>query len=349
MSEDRTQAPSTRRRLEARERGQVARSPELTGAAGLLAATALLGIWGDDLVLALLGLIREPWASGDLGVSTMDIDHAVERIRQAAWGIFGPLLGILGGTLAASVAAHQAQVGGLFVPGLIAPDFARVWKFGGGGGGDDEFNPFEGLAARASKGAWSVAKAVVVAVVAGWLIRSDLNQIFHLNGMETRAMAHTAAGLLRSTAFSLALATLVLGLVDFALQYQRFEAMMRLTPDQQREDLRAADGDPAMRSRRRRQAQALRGDAPELLAGATLAVLGASGLVVILGGGPPPRKVTIRSSANGATGRKLIRSADAANLAILDAPSLALALARLRTPLVPPELATELTAAWPAD
>ena len=55
MSEDRTQEPSQRRRVEARERGQVARSPELTGSAGLLAASALLGIWGDDLALGVAG------------------------------------------------------------------------------------------------------------------------------------------------------------------------------------------------------------------------------------------------------------------------------------------------------
>ena len=162
-------------------------------------------------------------------------------------------------------------------------------------------------------------------------------------------MALAAASMLRSTAFALALATLALGLVDFALQYRRFEDMMRLTPDQHREDLRAADGDPSLRSRRRKQAQALRGDAPELLAGASLAVVGASGLIVILGGGPPPRKVTIRSSANGATGRKLARSADSANLPVLDDPGLALSLARLRTPLVPPELAPALASSWPSD
>src|SRR5206468_8809661 len=103
MSEDRTQEPSKRRRLEARQRGQVARSPELTGAAGLLAASALLGIWGDDLVLALVGLAHHCW-SGDLGVSAGPAE-VVDRLRRAALGVAGPLLGILGGTVAASVAA----------------------------------------------------------------------------------------------------------------------------------------------------------------------------------------------------------------------------------------------------
>jgi flagellar biosynthetic protein FlhB len=126
MSEDRTQEPSNRRRLEARQRGQVARSPELTGAAALLAASALLGIWGDELALGLVGLIRDSW-SGDLMVGA-DSSEVVARIRSAVWGVVGPLFGILGGTLAVAIVAHQAQVGGLFAPGLIAPDFSRLWR-----------------------------------------------------------------------------------------------------------------------------------------------------------------------------------------------------------------------------
>src|SRR3954467_10440999 len=120
MSEDRTQAPSKRRRMLARERGQVARSPELTGAAGLLAATALLGIWGDDLALGLISLVREPWVGDLIGPGgSFDV---VAHFRHAALDVAGPLLGILGGSAAASVLAHQAQVGGLFLPGMLAPD-----------------------------------------------------------------------------------------------------------------------------------------------------------------------------------------------------------------------------------
>jgi flagellar biosynthetic protein FlhB len=342
MSEDRTQEPSKRRRLEARARGQVARSPELTGAAGLLAASALLGIWGDDLALALLGLVRDGW-SGDLGVGG-DAVAVVGRLRGAAWDVAGPLLGIVGGSVAASIAAHQAQVGGLLAPGLLAPDFSRL---GGFSIGEEGSGP--GLASRAGRGLWSVAKAAVVLAVAAWAIRSDLDGLHRLSYLEPSALARASGEMMRSTALALAGATLALGLVDFALQHRRFEAMMRLTPDEHREELRSADGDPALRSRRRKQAQALRGDAPELLAGASLAVTGASGLVVILAGGPPPRRVTIRSSANGATGRRMIRSAETANLARLDSPAMALGLARLGSPVVPPELLAGLASAWPAD
>ncbi len=342
MSEDRMQEPSKRRRIEARERGQVARSPELTGAAGLLAASALLGIWGDDLALALIALVRESW-SGDLMV-TAGAPAVVDHLRRSIGAVAGPLSGILGGTVAASILAHQAQVGGLFAPGLIAPDPSRLWTLH-----LDEEGAGSALSARMGRGAWSLVKAAVVVAVAAWLIRSGLGDLFRLARLEPHALARASGQIMRSTALTLSLATLALGLVDFALQYRRFEAMMRLTPDEHREDLKAADGDPALRSRRLRQARALRGDAPELYAGASLAVLGASGLILILGGGPPPRRLTIRSSANGATGRRLRKSAESAGLATLEAPALALALARLRTPVVPPELMAALGSEWPVE
>jgi flagellar biosynthesis protein FlhB len=342
MSEGRTQEPSKRRRVEARERGQVARSPELTGAAGLLAASALLGIWGDDLALALLAMVRDSW-SGDLMVSGGPLE-VVDRLRAAAWGVAGPLFGIVGGSVVASILAHQAQVGGLFAPSLLAPDPSRLWALR-----LDEEGSGSGFSARLGRGLWSVVKAAVVVGVAAWVIRSDLDGLHRLARLDPPALARASGTLLRSMAFALAMATLAMGLVDFALQYQRFEAMMRLTPDQHREDLRAADGDPALRSRRRKQAQALRGDAPELFAGASLAVTGASGLIILLAGGPPPRRLTIRSSANGATGARLRKSADKANVRLLEAPALALALARLRSPVVPPELMAALAPEWPAD
>ncbi len=343
MSEDRTQEPSTRRRLLAREQGQVARSPELTGAAALLVASGLLWIWGDSLFTGLITTIRTPWL-GDLGVPDMSEPPVdlLAKLGGALGAVAGPTLGILGGSLAAAILAHQAQVGGLFNPGLLAPDFTRLWHLS-----LDEDDGGEGFLARAGRGSWSLIKTVVVVVVATLIIRLHLNDFFRLSQTDPQAMALAAGGMVRSTAFTLALATAVLGVVDYVLQRQRFEAMLRMTADEHREELRSADGDPALRARRRNLAKSLRGDAPELLAGASLTIVGPSDLAIVLAGGPPPRKVSIRSSAHGTAGQKLRKSASASNLPLVDAPELAFALARLRSPVVPPELYPLLRAAWP--
>ena len=331
-----------RRRLLARERGQVARSPELTGAAALLAASGLLWAWGDGLCARLVGVVRAPWL-GDLGLPDVGAApvNLVGRMQEALVGVAAPTLGILGGSVAAAILAHQFQVGGLFQPGLLAPDPARLWHLSL----DEEGG--EGLIGKAGRGAWSLVKAVVVVAVAALVIRAHLGHFFRLSDAGPEAMARAAGGLIRSTALVLALAVAALGLVDYALQRRRFEAMLRMTDAEHREDLRSNDGDPALRSRRKALAKSLRGDAPELLKGASLTITGPSDITIVLAGGPPPRKVSIRSSAHGAAGQKLRLAASAANLPIVDAPDLARALARLRTPVIPPEVFPMLRLAWP--
>ena len=81
-TEDRTQAPSNHRRQEARERGQAASSPELSGAAGLLAASAVLSVWGEPLASSLLAVVREP-LTGVIPVSA-DAAEVVARLRSLA-------------------------------------------------------------------------------------------------------------------------------------------------------------------------------------------------------------------------------------------------------------------------
>ena len=96
--------------------------------------------------------------------------------------------------------------------------------------------------------------------------------------------------------------------------------MLRTTPEQQREDRRVMEGDPAARAQRQSVARAWRADSPELLAGASLLLTGPGGLTLVLAGGPPPRRVTVRTVIKGNAGLKLRRSAEASQVAQVDAP-----------------------------
>jgi flagellar biosynthetic protein FlhB len=247
-ADDRTQGPSKQRLRQARERGQVAQSPELSAAVGLLAATLLLGWWGEPLAAALIVLVREPLTQPVSLVS--DPAALVAQLRHLAWMIGWPLGVIFGGVTATVVAAQQLQVGGLWVPSLLAPDPARLWAFGRG----------SGVSARGTRGAWGLVKVLLVGLVAGLAIRACLPRWQRLGGLELHALAAASAAAVRQFTLTLAIATLVLGLLDFLLQHQRFTTLLRMTPEEQREDLRSTEGDPALRARRRRIARTWRTD-----------------------------------------------------------------------------------------
>jgi flagellar biosynthesis protein FlhB len=337
MSEDRTQPPSKRRRQLARQHGQVAHSPELTAAVGWLAAVALFGILGDDLTLGLTNLVHGSLTTPS--AFTADRAAVVTRVRDLFLGLGWPLAAIMAAFVAGALAAHQLQVRGLWATALIAPSPGRLWVF----------SSEPGLAVRAERAVWSMFKAAALVGAAAWAIRADWNEVLTLGGLEGATLARGAGHVVLSLAWVLAGVLLVLGLVDFGLRYRRFESMLRTTPEEQREDRRVIEGDPATRSQRRRVARAMRADSPESLAGASLVLIGTAGLTLVLAGGPPPKRVTIRSVSKGHSGMNLRRSAEANNVPRVDAPDLARRLARRPSPRSPlaAELIAELAAIWP--
>ncbi|AGA31452.1 EscU/YscU/HrcU family type III secretion system export apparatus switch protein [Singulisphaera acidiphila] len=339
MSEDRTQEPSKLRRQQARERGQVAHSAELTGSVGLLAAVVMLGFWGHEITAALVKLLREPLVGTP--IISADPSEVVTRLRQLAVGVIWPILPVVGSFVLAAIGAHQAQVQGLWAPGLLAPDPTRLWTLGQG----------QGIVTRGGRGVWSLLKAVTIVAVAAWSIRLGWFDFQQFGAMDAPALARAVGGTLWLLATWLAAATLVLGLIDFALQYRRYEDLLRTTSEEHREDQRTAEGDPALRSKRRRLVKAWRGDSPELLAGASLILTGPSGLTLVLAGGPPPRSVSLRSAVQGASGLHLRLAAEAAKLPQVAAPDLARRLIGRRAPALPlpAEALAELASIWPAD
>jgi flagellar biosynthetic protein FlhB len=167
--------------------------------------------------------------------------------------------------------------------------------------------------------------------------------------LEGPKLAQAAGQIVLRVSWVLGGVLLGIGLLDYVLRYRRFEAMLRTTPEEQREDQRVMEGDPAARAQRRRAARSMRGDSPELLAGAALVLTGAAGLTLIIAGGPPPRKVSIRSVAKGGTGLKLRRVAESNAIPRVDDAALAQRLARRPASGSPiaAELIADLAAIWP--
>jgi flagellar biosynthesis protein FlhB len=339
MSEDRTQPPSKRRRLMAREHGQAAHSPELTAAVGWAAAVALLGFFGDDLAVALTDLVR-----GSLLHPTQlagDASAVATHVRSQVLVVFWPLAAILGGFAGAAMVAHQFQVRGLWATSQIVPDPKRLWNFAKG----------PGLSTQVVQFTWSVAKGIVVIAAAAWLLRAGWHDFLRQSSLDGPRLAQAAAHIVLHTSWTLAGVLLALGFVDYGLRYRRFEVMLRTSPEEQREDQRVMEGDPAARAQRQRVARSMRGDTPEVLAGAAFILKGAAGLTLVIAGGPPPRRVSVRTVAKGGAGLRLRRRAEASGLAQIEDAGVAQRLAGRPSAgsAIAAELIADLAGIWPAS
>src|SRR5438105_1356326 len=122
--ESKTEAPTQRRREEARQQGMVAFSMDLAGAIQLLVAVAVLAVSGASLGQGFVQLARR-----DLGGNrSYPVDPlGIQGLFASLFGSGAELLGVLLGTVfATGVAVGLLQTGFQFTPGLLTLHWERL-------------------------------------------------------------------------------------------------------------------------------------------------------------------------------------------------------------------------------
>src|SRR5690625_5120599 len=122
--QERTEAPTPKRRREARERGQVPRSQEVGTALLLLAAAAVIHLGGGSLARALSRVFTESALSAS--APPIGIEGTVGMLRGVGWQVIAALAPIVLGVsgLATTAAAIQAQ--GVLSWEPMKPDWGRI-------------------------------------------------------------------------------------------------------------------------------------------------------------------------------------------------------------------------------
>jgi type III secretion protein U len=309
----RTEPPTARRLREARRRGDVARSAELTGAAALLGGLAGVAAAGPGAFLELARLVRAalagaPGAAGDPGAVLRAAAASVARLTLVP-GLAALATGALAGAL---------QAGGGFHLEALRPRLERI----------DPLRGVRRLASPASllQAALAAAKAVALAGTAlAWL--RGAAALAGLPRASGGALLRVAPALL-SLALRLAAAFAVFGAVDWALARHRRRRALMMTRDEVRREQKEDEGDPVHRAERRRRHRALVEAGP--LSRATVVVVNPTHLAVALrherGGDGAPRVV---AKGAGPAAARLRSEARRAGVPIVRDVPLARALHRL--------------------
>ena len=239
--DDKTQEATPHRRQRAREEGQVAKSQDLASAALLLAGLAALSWLGGPLV-DMLGryatdqLGGEPWLSAD---PQFFVAHG-QRVVYALACCLLPIFAVL---LLVGIATHLLQTGFLFQPEKAAPDLARL-------------DPLQGFARIFSltnlvRLAMGLLKMTPVAGVAYASLYDQREKILGLAAMTTPQIAGFLVQILIWTGMKIALALLLLAVLDYGFQWWKRERDLRMTPREVREELRNLEANPQMAARRK--------------------------------------------------------------------------------------------------
>jgi flagellar biosynthetic protein FlhB len=240
--QQRTQRATPRRRSQARQKGQVPRSQELTTAAMMLAVAGGFLVFGGYMLDALAGVMRHGLSYRRAQVfseGAMAISFA-ERIGEALWGV-APLLGLV---LVAAVAAPIAVGGWNFTTQPLGFNLSRL-------------DPINGMKRVFSwQGGVEVLKALakfaIVASVAAWLLHRSLPELMSLGNQNVGQGLMQTGHILAWSLLTLSASLLLIAAVDVPFQLWNYNRQLRMSRQEVTDEHKDTEGRPEVKRRIRR-------------------------------------------------------------------------------------------------
>jgi flagellar biosynthetic protein FlhB len=244
---ERTEDPSQKRLQDARERGQVPRSRELTNFATMIGGSAALVAIGGSLAGHMSQMMRRALAVDPQ--SLRDPDSMLSALGEACMSALAVLLPVFGVLIGLVLLASVVLGGWNFSPQAMAPDFTRL-------------SPFAGLKRLfgvhgASELGKALLKCAVVGGVCAAIVSWTFRDVMALAHMAPRAAIGRGAGLVSWSFVWLCASLALVAIVDVPLQLFQFKLGLRMTRQELRDEAKESDGRPETKQRIRQMQQTL--------------------------------------------------------------------------------------------
>jgi flagellar biosynthetic protein FlhB len=244
---ERTEEPSQRRLEEARKRGQVPRSRELTNFATMIGGSATLVASGGALAARLSQMVRSGLSIDPQ--SLFDPSTMLSSLGSACMSALAVLLPIFGTVIGLVLLASVAMGGWNFSMEALVPDFTRLSPLAG-------VKRLFGLRGASELGK-ALLKCAVVGGVCAAIVSWTFRDVLALAHMEPRAAVRRGAGLVGWSFVWLCASLALVAIVDVPLQMFQFKQGLRMTRQELRDEAKESDGRPETKQRIRRMQQTL--------------------------------------------------------------------------------------------
>lgn len=237
---ERTESATSKRRQEARGRGQVARSQEINSALLLLSGALVFYLLGGSLVTGLVGLMRLYLGRGPGGELTLPQVHQLMISASSRMAMMlAPFMGTL---VVVAYVANVAQVGFLTNSSALSLKWERL-------------NPTAGFRRLFAPGRMlaetvkSPLKFALVGFIVYRTLSRHLSEIPLLADMAPIQMLTWFGEICFQLALRVSLVFLALAAMDYGWQRWQFEKSIRMTREEVKEEMKQAEGDPAVKGR----------------------------------------------------------------------------------------------------
>ncbi len=243
---EKTEQPTEKRRKESREKGQVAKSTDLSSAILLTGVVVLLASFGgrifEGIANAMGMMLDETVLARDLTGSTTGREALRAFIEAVRWIL--PIWGIL---ILVAIFGGLIQVGFMLSPKALQPKMERI-------------SPIKGIGRLFSKR--SVVKAIldvlkfaIIFSVGFLVVQSKYDEVIGVALLALGPGVAMSAQIVLELAIWVLVVLIILGIIDFTYQKWQNTEDMKMTRHEVKDERKSTEGDPDVKNRRMRMAR----------------------------------------------------------------------------------------------
>lgn len=241
-TEDLTEEASSFRLDEARRKGQVAQSRELAGMIALIAAGSTLYTMAPGIGNQMAEFMREVFrADVTARLNLADSSILGTTMMKSLRVLIGAALPVAVVGFIIGALSSFAQIGSIFTPEPIQPDFSRI----------DPLKGFQRIFSMRQfvEGFRLILKSSVVVWVVYGILKAEILTAPFQTGAEPGMMMMKMADSAKAVFLSLIGVLAIFAMIDFALQRREFMKNMRLTKQEAKQEYKEREGDPQIKAR----------------------------------------------------------------------------------------------------
>lgn len=243
---ERTEAPTAKRRKDAREKGDILKSRDFATALVALAGVAWMIFFAPRLIAACRAVMA---ASFTFGRGDVEDFQPWRPLAEAGWKL-APSLGLLFAIVVAAGIVSQGALGSLSFNGsLLSPKASRI-------------NPASGLKRIFGMSGWielakSLLKVVLLGAVGAWMLWKTAHFSF---GLASSNLPVALAGLgatLNGVMLAMAMGMVAIAMVDVPAQLLQLLRKLRMTKQEVKDEHKESDGNPEVKGQIRARQRAI--------------------------------------------------------------------------------------------
>ena len=241
QNDGKTEKATPKKRQDARKKGQVLQSRELTSVIVLVFAFVALKLFGGSIyneILRYTRVVLTEYPKVDDLYSPEFLTRIFIDIITVLVKAVAPVLSIV---MIAGLITGYAQVGFLFTMETLAPKFNRI-------------NPASGMKRIFSMhGAVELVKAIfkilVVGVIAYSYLKGETPRVLRTMNMDIVNTAVYICTTSINVAIRICIALIVIGLLDYGYQWWEYERNLRMSKQEVKEEYKQTEGNPEIKSK----------------------------------------------------------------------------------------------------